>query len=285
MGATSGRSEILNGVARVWSLAALVAVTAAGGWGGAVSHLERRPNQEPAVTIAEPGPGLVTSARTIDVRGRAPWIAPDAGESIVRVTVNGRPSETFPTRQGYSTPIALELGRNEIVVRGRSEPFDDGKAVTGTARIVVQRRRVTGDDTGVLDRATAFMLADSTTKAYWLCGEDDQCSHDPVCFSIGPRRVDCAVAYWYVDNPMRRCGHVDTLRLHGNRLYSGSYACSGRLNPRPRQRLIQDDAAPALTRVVIDADEENRDLFRVESNRSNRYGAPRFSMARDVFLP
>jgi hypothetical protein len=36
---------------------------------------------------------------------------------------------------------------------------------------------------------------------------------------------------------------------------------------------------------VIDADEDDLDVARVESNRPNRYGAPRFSMARDVFLP
>jgi hypothetical protein len=184
--------------------------------------------QENPVTIAQPAPGLVTSARTIDVSGKAPWISPDDGEALVRVTVNERPLEVFPSREGYATPIALELGRNEIVVRGEAGSYDDEDSVTGTARVVVERRQAPGDETGVLDAATASMLADSTEEAYWLCGEDDRCFAEPTCFNVSPRRVDCAVAYWYTYNRVRRCGYVYTLRLRGDRLHAGSYRCRGR---------------------------------------------------------
>ncbi|MBE2315868.1 hypothetical protein DVA67_007765 [Solirubrobacter sp. CPCC 204708] len=236
-----------------------------------------------AVTIAKPASGLVTSARSVQVRGSAPWISPDDGEAVVRVTVNRRPHEVFPTAQGYATVVALELGRNEIVVRGSASRFDDDEAVRGSARVVIERRRAPGDDTGVLDRATASMLADSTEEAYWLCGEDDGCSTEPVCFKLGARRVDCAIARWYTEDPVRRCGHVYTLRLRGERLYAGSYACRGRVSPDPR-RLVRASVTPILSRVVIDADDEDT-WSRFVVNEPNAYGAPRFNMARDRFMP
>ena len=240
-------------------------------------------SQGDPVTIAEPATGLVTSARTIEVRGLAPWISPDDGEAIVRVTVNARPLEVFPTPDGYATPVALELGRNEIVVRGEAAGYDDDKAVTGTSRVVVERRRAPGDETGLLDLATASMLADSTEEAYWLCGEGDGCFVEPECFSMGPRRVDCAVAHWYTYDRVRRCGHVYTLRLRGDRLHAGTYRCRGRLNPQPR-RLLRKRATAKFRRVIVDAGEADT-WSRLLVNAPNRYGAPRFSMERDVFLP
>jgi hypothetical protein len=268
---------------RLANLAALVTVASFGCGGDATPPQRTRDRQEPPVTIDAPAAGLVTSERTIVVSGRAPWLPQDDGESTAVVTVNGRPIETFPRRAGYSTPVALELGRNEIVVRGRSEPYEDGKPVTGTARMTVERRRAPGDDTGVLDRATAFMLADSTEEAYWLCGESDDCTVEPVCFALGPRRVDCPVSNFFVDNRRRRCGYVYTLRLRGDRLYAGDYPCRGRfLNPRP-ERLLRPRLTPRLSRVVIDAGSD-QPWFRTEVNAPNRYGAPRFDMASDAFL-
>jgi hypothetical protein len=285
-------------MARALVFAAMMVVATAGCGGGGARHAEPRttrdstvhsaprPTRASPVTIAAPQPGLATSARSIVVRGRAPWLRPNHGDSLVRVTVNGRPLETFPTRKGYRTPVALEAGPNEIVVHGWAQGFDeDAKVVSGTARVVVQRKTAPGDGTGTLDLATAYMLADSTDKAYWLCGEGDGCGFEPVCFRVGPRRVDCPVASWHSDNQVRRCGHVYTLRLRGDQLYSGFYACHGRLNPRPRQRWVRADFTPRLHRVVINASRDDRDTYRVESNGPNRYGAPRFSMDRDVFLP
>ena len=251
-------------------------------WSGCASADDRdKPTAaSPAaeVSIVAPSADLYTSARTLEVRGSAP-----KNVKQVRVTVNGRPYKASNKRQQYRTSIALELGANEVVVTDGTKPTASDRAAARSARVMVHRNRTAGDDTGSLDRATAWMSSYRTGAAYEMCGEGDGCFVDPVCFEVDERRVDCAVARWYTEDPIRRCQYVYTLRLRGDRLYFGFYGCQGRLNPRP-DRFIQRVTTPELRRVVIDAGEHDT-WSRLEVNEPNRYGTPRFSMADDRFLP
>jgi hypothetical protein len=69
-------------------------------------------------------------------------------------------------------------------------------------------------------------------------------------------------------------------RTPGIRLYDGDYRdCEGqRLRPIARQRFIQPNRHPKLTRFRAEID------WPIEGER-NRYGVPRYDPDREVYLP
>src|SRR4051812_48214062 len=114
----------------------------------------------PTLTIESPVDGTSTSARTITVEGSAS-APPRGGELAITVRVNGRPIAVDPAPTPFRIPVAIEPGRNDIDVRAELYNRNDvDPQRTLTAHTAVTRTPVPGDDTGVLDRATAYLAAD-----------------------------------------------------------------------------------------------------------------------------
>jgi hypothetical protein len=243
-----------------------------------------------AVTIDAPADGAVTGARSVVVTGRAP-APPKGGDVEVTVTVGGRPVSVAVQGTAYRTPVALTVGRNDVVARADVYATNDDDIAGAndgqprsrtTARSTVTRTVSAGDETGSLDLATAYTVADYDDAVYWLCGEGD-CGTDVRCFQVSPRRVDCPVGSYGDGSLVRRCGVVITVRLRGARLYAGNYRCKGRLTPRP-QRFVRRAVWRKGRRFRVAATGDT-DYLREEINRPNRYGVTRFDVDRDVFLP
>jgi hypothetical protein len=238
------------------------------------------PRTQANVTIDAPSDGSRTTARSIVVTGTSPAV-PRGGDALVTVTVNRRPVDVAPRRGTYRIEVALELGRNAISAKGQIYNAE-GTEIGTTASGVIAVTRAPGAGTGVLDRATAYLAADSSDEVYSICGESEDCRREPHCFEVGPRRVDCPVGTTTYDEPISRCDIVLTVRLRGPRVYFGNYGCRGKLNPNPR-RLVRRDVYRSGRRFRID--EREAPWLREEANEPNRYGVPRFDVDRDVFLP
>jgi hypothetical protein len=235
----------------------------------------------PEVTIDAPSAGLVTSARTVTVAGRAP--AQQHGQLVaVRVKVNGRPVLAQAPRSGYKTVVALTPGENTLTATAEAtdaDIADDPKTLAESQPVRVIRQPTPGDNTGTLDRATAYLVTEYSDAAYWQCGESDDCRTDPACFTLSTRRVDCPVATRDLARHKATCGFVMTVRLRGTRLFYSRYGCRSRRWKRPRHHVREAFYGRGRQfRLGSPIGQEDADA-------PNPYGAPRFDVARDVFLP
>jgi hypothetical protein len=220
------------------------------------------------VTITAPRDGSSTAARSVDVTGTVR--PPSSGYQIVAVTVNGRRIEPRYGRDRFRARAVLEPGDNAIT--GDARFFGIGGQRLGMVRSrVTHVTRAAGGDTGDLDLATAFLAATSRTRR--LCDPRRGCIADAYCFAVGPRRVDCPVGRSTEDAPRSRCGVVVSVRLRGDQVVTGSYACRGAMSPRP-ERLVRTAQRPAAT------------PFRgPPSAAPNRYGVPRLDADGRRFIP
>lgn len=236
------------------------------------------------VTIEDPANGSTTSARWTTVTGAAPT-PPEGGWTYVEVRVNGRPAEARVRGNRYRVEIALALGRNQLTaaaeIYGRDEDADPVTVASPT--IAVTRVAMPGDGTGTLDRATAYLVTNWSTEAYFLCGEGEGCRTKVRCFRVTSRRIDCPAGAWWSDDPVWRCNFVTTVRLRGVRLYADSYRCKGRMRGYLR-RFVRPGVWRTGKRFRVDGLDESPWL-RQEVNARNRYGVPRFDVDHDVFLP
>jgi hypothetical protein len=255
-------------------LAALLATALPASLSGAQSP-------RPEVTIDAPSAGLVTSARTVTVAGRAP--AQQRGQLLaVRVKVNGRPVLAKASRSGYKTVVALTPGENTLTATAEAtdaDIADDPKTIAESQPVRVIRQRTPGDNTGTLDRATAYLVTEYSDAAYWQCGESDDCHTDPACFALSTSRVDCPVATRDRARHKTKCGFVMTVRLRGTRLFYSSYGCRSRRWKRPR-RHVREELYRRGRQFRLGSP-----IGQEDAGAPNRYGAPRFDVARDVFLP
>jgi hypothetical protein len=269
-------------MSRLRVVALVSALTLAMWWSASAEDSLIAQSPSPIATIATPADGTVTSARWTTVTGTAP-AAPKGGETDVTVTIDRRPVVARVRKGTYRVDIALALGRNEIIAKADIYgPDDDAEPVTSnSAPTVVTRVPVSGDGTGTLDRATAFIVTDWSDEAYWLCGEGG-CGTKSRCFRVTSLRVDCPTASQWEDDPVWRCGFVMTVRLRGTRVYRDTYGCRGRFRGRPR-RFVRPSVWRKGNRFRVNVG--NADWLREEINERNLYGVPRFDVDRDVFLP
>jgi len=225
----------------------------------------------PAVTVDAPRDGSVTRARSTLVSGVAP-VAPRGGYELLRVTVNGRATVPTYAPGRYGTEVALELGRNAISTQARLYGITGQRlgVVTSTTTVVTRRA---GPGTGRLDPATAYLAA--ARIAARLCTGRTGCSSEASCFGVSPHRVDCPVARSTAAAPVTRCAVVVTVRLRADRVYLGTYGCTGRTGSQPR-RFVRRGAGTARERVRVAAN---------EATTENRYGVPRIDATTDRFLP
>jgi hypothetical protein len=226
-----------------------------------------------ALTIGAPADGTTTSARSVEVAGRAP-AAPLGGYEVITIRVNGRPVQPTYVAGGYRGEAALELGRNELVTEARL--FGAGAQPLGalsTRATTVTRRP--GEDTGDLDRATAFLVATTNAAGARVCARQDGCLADAYCFSVGRHRTDCPVGRSTTTAPVSTCRVVIAVRVRARRVTWSAYRCRGPMSPRP-ERLIRRAAAGVRHRFRTDA---------AHAGAPNRYGIPRLDAARDEFLP
>jgi hypothetical protein len=185
-------------------------------------------------------------------------------------------------------PVALEVGPNEIVVRRNTYREWGDPPATSSSPLVVHVTRVPspGDDTGVLDLATAHFFSGYGEGRYEVCGEVDGCATDTRCFALGPRRVDCPVFNYSVgEDHVRRCALVATVRLRGEHIHHDTYPCRGRLRPDARRFVRAAFWSRGVRLRPEGSGHETHEWFRAETNNPNRYGPPRFDVDRDVFLP
>jgi hypothetical protein len=251
---------------------ALMSVVVAGGCGGdPAADLART---VPALlTIGAPADGSTTSARSIEVAGRAPS-APLGGYEVITIRANGRPVQPTYVAGGYRGEVALVPGRNQLVTQARL--FGAGGQPLGllTTRATSVRRRA-GPDTGDLDRATALLVATTSAAAARVCVGQERCLTDAYCFAVGRHRTDCPVGRSTTTAPTSACRVVIAVRVRARRVTWTAYGCHGRLSPRP-ERLVRRAATGARHRFRTDA---------AHAGAPNRYGIPRFDAVRDEFLP
>ncbi len=253
------------------SLGVACALVLAAGCGGHAAPAVRP--VPAALTIDAPANGATTTARSVEVSGRAP-IAPGGGYEIVTVRVDGRPVGPEYRQGGYRTEVALGVGRNAITSEARLFGANGQRlGVLSSGPTVVTRRR--DATTGDLDLATAYLVATASPAARGLCGHRRGCVTQPSCFAVGPHRADCPVARSTAAAPITRCAVVVTVRLRGTRVLSGSYGCSGRTGSRP-QRFVRPGAGSAERRFRTDA---------AGATTPNPYGVPRIDAHGDTFIP
>ena len=235
------------------------------------------------VTLETPSDGVTTTRRTIAIGGVGSQ-DPRGGVQIITVRVNGRLIDATPeTTDRYRVRAALNPGQNRITVTAENfKSFEAPKLESTAVAGPIVVTRTPSADTGVLDLATAYLVTRFSYDFYWLCGESDDCGHEPYCLAVGPRRVDCPAATWSSEDPIRRCALVMTVRLRGARIFFSTYPCSGRLKPNVRRHV-----QPGFYRVGkrFRIDDARDDYDREEINAPNRYGIPRFDIDRDQFIP
>jgi len=218
---------------------------------------------------------------------------PEAGATVVTLTVNGRRTEVYATGGRFRDRVVLNAGRNRISASaevmffdmplpGEEEPGETRDSIfTGPSEPVHVTRRP--DRTfGRLDLATALLVAEGHSDVYWLCGEADGCLRQQVCVRVGERRVDCPVRYRFKDGEPITCGVVISVHLRGRRLFSYSYGCRGRWSAQ-HNRFVRRDIYRKGRQYRID--ERGAPWVRSEMTDANRYGIPRFDIDRDVFIP
>ena len=252
---------------------ALAGIVGAGCGSGGDAARPARHVPAALLTIGTPADGTTTSARSVVVAGRAP-AAPLGGYEIITTRVNGRPVQPAYVAGGYRGEAALAVGRNELVTEARLYGAGGQSLGTLVTRVTsVSRRRAA--DTGVLDRATAFLVATASTAGARVCAGQDGCLADAYCFAVGPHRTDCPVGRSTTATPVSTCRVVIAVRVRARRVTWSAYRCRGALSPRP-ERLVRRAAAGARHRFRTDA---------VHAGSPNHYGIPRLDAAEDEFLP
>jgi hypothetical protein len=186
----------------------------------------------------------------------------------------------------FRTTVVLGLGVNRITVKAEVYgPSDDDEEI-GDPVVVkgepVTVRRVRGPGTGQLNLATAYWAAEDSEDVYWLCGEADFCSADPVCVRLSSARIDCPVKSRFQPDRPLICGVVMSIRLRGRRVLTSSYRCRGRWHANSRA-FVQPWLAP--NGELLRVDERHAPWLAEEINEPNRYGIPRFDVRRDLFIP
>jgi len=254
----------------------------------ATKKAQPTPTPTPTATVGIDGPrdGSTTHKRFAVVNFSVQGVPKGASKSV-RVQANdwlsrwagdrgtvAWPPPAFPS----SRTVPLTLGRNRIEARLTVERIDnDTLEITpiSKSRASITVTRLRADDYGHLDRATALMVADSGGAMYWLCGEDGDCGTQTWCFTVDARRVDCPVGVFEYPSNVRQCAFVRTVHLRHRRIYSGRYACYGRINPNPRRHVRPDIHVQGLRFHAG---------HRYATERTE-LGLPRFDYRRDLFIP
>jgi hypothetical protein len=241
------------------------------------------PTASLAVVIDAPRDGISTHERTALVRGHLTGV-PAGGATLVTMRVNRRRFLIDPRGGRFRVRVVLEVGRNRIGADAEFFGLDeiDQPPLAKATASPVDVTRNPGRGTVRLDRATALWVAEGHRDVYWVCGESDDCLAEPLCVQVSTSRVDCPVKTRFEPDDATVCGVVIGVRLQGRRLYSFSYACSGRWRANPRI-FVHPDVQLAGRRYRVD--EKNAPWLEDEVNQRNRYGIPRIDAFRDVFIP